>query len=157
MLCRKGVRRKESRKTVIDYIDLEIKMRTLVLLIFALVGLSSAHFILQWPPNAGFDEDKEASSPCGSFTPAVSNSSPDIQVERFAIQIENVHPVGEWSFRGTLATEAPYNFTEIVPIVKTTGIGEFCLQYMSVPSDWAGNAGILQVVDNSPDGILYQV
>ena len=132
-------------------------MRAQFFLTLALIGVTSAHFILQWPPNVGFDEDKETSSPCGGFTPTESNDSPDVQVKQFAISIQNVHPVGEWSFRGTINTETPYNFTEIVPIIKTTGIGDFCLQYMSVPGDWAGNAGIIQVVDNSPDGVLYQV
>ena len=80
-----------------------------------------------------------------------------MQVDRFAVSIKNVHPVGEWSFRGTTDTKSPYDFTEIVPLVNTTGIGDFCLDYMSVPTGWAGKDGVLQVVDNSPDGILYQV
>jgi hypothetical protein len=120
-------------------------------------GLTTAHFILLWPPSAGFDDAKEATSPCGSFTPKINDSIPDIQVDRFAVSIKNVHPVGEWSFRGTTDTMAPYNFTEIVPLVNSTGIGDFCLDNMRVPSDWAGKSGIIQVVDNSPDGILYQV
>jgi hypothetical protein len=120
-------------------------------------GLTTAHFILLWPPNAGFNEDKEPTYPCGGYTPDVKNSSPDVQVDRFAISIQNVHPVGEWSFRGTTDTKAPFNFTEIVPLVNTTGIGDFCLDHMKVPSDWAGKSGVIQVVDNSPDGILFQV
>ena len=121
------------------------------------INFSTAHFILLWPTNAGFDEDKESTGPCGGFMPEVTANSPSVQVERFAISIQNVHPVGEWSFRGTTSTKAPYDFTEIVPVVNTTGVGDFCLDMMSVPSDWAGKSGIIQVVDNSPDGILYQV
>ena len=113
--------------------------------------------MLQWPPAAGFNEDKEPTSPCGGFTPTVKGSTPDVQVDRFAISIQNVHPVGEWSFRGTTSTEAPYDFTEIVPVVNTTGIGVFCLDSISVPSGWAGKSGVIQVIDNSPDGVLYQV
>ena len=132
-------------------------MWTSVLPIIALACLSSAHFILHYPPSAGFDDKLEIDSPCGSFTPMVNSSSPDVQVDRFAVMIQNVHPVGEWSFRATIDTTAPYNFTEIVPIVMSTGIGDFCLDSMKAPSDWAGKPGIIQVVDNSPDGILYQV
>jgi hypothetical protein len=128
-----------------------------LLIIVGLAALSSAHFILHWPYSAGFDDDLEATSPCGSFKPEVNSSNPDVQVDRFAVFIQNVHPVGEWSFRGTLDTKPPYKFTEIVPIVNTTGVGDFCLDYMTVPSHWAGNPGIIQVVDNSPDGILFQV
>ncbi|KAK5175435.1 uncharacterized protein LTR77_000574 [Saxophila tyrrhenica] len=99
----------------------------------ALSTLTAAHFVLLYPPSSGFDEDTEPTSPCGGFTPSSFASAPSLQVDRFQTLIQNVHPMGEWSFRGTVATEAPWNFTEIVPVVKTTG-----------------------VVDNSPDGILYQ-
>lgn len=58
--------------------------------LLAFVGLSSAHFVLLWPPNAGFDEDKELTEPCGSYTPEVGSDSPKVQVDRFAIAIENV-------------------------------------------------------------------
>ena len=132
-------------------------MRTQLIPTLAFVGLASAHFVLLWPPAAGFDEEKEPTSPCGGFTPTIQGSTPDVQVNRFAISIQNVHPVAEWSFRGTTGTEAPYEFTDIVPVVNTTGIGNFCLDYMQVPSGWAGQSGIIQVVDNSADGVLYQV
>ena len=121
-----------------------------------LLSLSSAHFILLWPP-AAFDEETQPTSSCGGFTPTVNSSSPSIHVDRFVVSIQNYHPTGEWSFHGTSNTQAPYNFTKIVPIVDTKGLGGFCLQEMSVPSEWAGQSGIVQVVDNSPDGILSQV
>lgn len=119
--------------------------------------LTTAHFILLWPPNAGFNEDKEPTSPCGGFTPDVNSSATDVHVEKFAVSIQNVHPEGQWGFRATTDTEPPYNFVDIVPLVKTTAIGDFCLDEMRAPSNFAGKSGILQVVDNSPDGILYQV
>ena len=127
------------------------------LLVLAGVGLSTAHFILQWPPNAGFDDDLEPTYPCGSFTPVVNSSSPMVQVDQFAIHIYSTHPAAEWAFLGTTDTSAPYNFTEIVPVINTTGIGGFCLTDMKVPGEWAGKPGIIQVVDNSVDGVLYQV
>ena len=132
-------------------------MRLPCLTTLALAGVSTAHFILLWPPTAGFDDDLEPTVPCGSFTPEVNSTSPEVQTDRFAISIKNVHPVGQWSFRGTTDTKSPYDFIEIVPLVKTTGIGDFCLDYMRVPSNWTGKDGVIQVVDNSPDGILYQV
>ena len=119
--------------------------------------LASAHFILEYPLRAGFSEDKEPTSPCGGFTPTLTSDSPFLAVDRFQVLIRNVHPVGQWSFRGTTSTAAPYAFEEIVPVVNTTGVSNFCLEYMSAPSEWAGKGGVLQVVDNSPDGILYQV
>lgn len=129
--------------------------RTLSTLLF--VSLTTAHFILLWPPNAGFDEDKEPEYPCGGFVPVINSSTPAVQVDKFAVSIQNVHPVGQWAFRGTTDTKVPYNFTDLVPLVNTTGIGDFCLDYLKVPSGWAGKSGVIQVIDNSPDGVLHQV
>lgn len=129
-----------------------------LLLAFALATrLISAHFVLQWPPTAGFNDDNEPNGPCGGVTVTVNSSSPQIQVERFAISILNTHPVGEWMVRGTTDTQEPFNFTDILPIINTTGIGAFCLSEVSAPREFAGKSGVIQVVDNGPDGILYQV
>jgi hypothetical protein len=64
-----------------------------IFLALAAASLSSAHFILEWPPTAGFDDDLEGTSPCGSATVSVNSSSPQIQVDRFAISIMSTHPV----------------------------------------------------------------
>ncbi|KAK3699189.1 hypothetical protein LTR37_016550 [Vermiconidia calcicola] len=124
--------------------------------VLTLVSLSSAHFLLLWPPPAEFDEELQATSPCGGIMPTMDDSTADVQVDRFAISIQNTHPTAEWSFLGTLNTEPPWNFTELAPVVDTTGIGEFCLDRLTAPSEWAGQSGVIQVIDKSPDGKLYQ-
>jgi len=128
-----------------------------LLCVLATATVSSAHFILHWPETAGFIDDSEPDSPCGGATVTVNSSSPQVQVDRFAVMIQNAHPQGGWTFRGTTSTSAPYNWTDITPTVNTTGIGNFCLPDMHVPSAWAGQAGVIQVIDNSVDGMLYQV
>ncbi|KAK6391735.1 hypothetical protein LTR65_004229 [Meristemomyces frigidus] len=128
-----------------------------LLVVLATACVSSAHFILHWPPTAGFDDDLEGDSPCGSAAVIVNSSSPRIQVDRFAIMIQNTHPQGEWMFRATTDTQEPYNWTDITSVVNTTGIGDFCLDSVHAPSDFAGKAGVIQVVDKSVDGLLYQV
>ncbi|KAF2771870.1 hypothetical protein EJ03DRAFT_325122 [Teratosphaeria nubilosa] len=127
-----------------------------ILLTLGAASISSAHFILQWPPTAGFDDEAEGTSPCGEATVTVNSSSPKVQVSQFAVSIKNTHPTGQWQFRATTDTQEPYNFTDIVPVVNTTGIGDFCLPDLRAPDDFAGKAGILQIIDNSPDGLLYQ-
>ncbi|KAK3661301.1 hypothetical protein LTR56_000424 [Elasticomyces elasticus] len=119
-------------------------------------SLASAHFILEYPPTARFIDDSEPDSPCGGATVTVNSTSPQVQVDQFAISIMSTHPQGEWQFRATTDTQPPYNFTDIVPVVNTTGIGSFCLNSMSAPGDFAGKPGIIQVIDNSIDGQLYQ-
>ncbi|KAF7196836.1 Uncharacterized protein HII31_01754 [Pseudocercospora fuligena] len=119
-------------------------------------SLASAHFTLDWPPNAGFIDDDEPTAPCGGATVVVNDTSPQVQVERFAVSIFSSHPAGSWSFFATTDTEEPYNFTEIVPVVNSTGVGKFCLTDLRAPDDFAGKAGIIQVIDSSVDGTLYQ-
>jgi hypothetical protein len=128
-------------------------------LFFGLVAatLSSAHFTLDWPPSAGFDEDNEPNGPCGGVPVTVSDDSQKITVDRFPASIFSSHPAGSWSFFATTNTQEPYNWTEIVPVINSTGIGAFCLTYLRAPAEFAGKGGVLQVIDNSADGTLYQV
>lgn len=131
-------------------------MLSQTLLAFGLAATTSAHFILQWPPTAGFLDEAEVNGPCGGATVTVNETSPEVQVDRFAVQIQSSHPHGNWQFRATLDTEEPYNWTNL-SMVTTQGVGVFCLNYLSAPGDFAGKGGILQVTDYSGDGTLYQV
>lgn len=131
-------------------------MLSQTLLAFGLAATTSAHFILQWPPTAGFLDEQQVDGPCGGATVTVNETSPEVQVDRFAVQIQSSHPHGNWQFRATLDTEEPYNWTNL-SMVMTEGVGVFCLNYLSAPGDFAGKGGILQVTDYSGDGTLYQV
>jgi hypothetical protein len=126
------------------------------LLTLAAAATTSAHFVLNWPPTAGFLDEEEVNGPCGGATVTVNETSPEVQVNRFAAQIQSSHPTGNWQFRATLDTEEPYTWTNL-SMVQTEGPGVFCLNYLSAPEDFAGKPGILQVTDYSGDGTLYQV
>lgn len=133
-----------------------VEMLSQTLLTLATAATTSAHFVLNWPPTAGFLDEEEVNGPCGGATVTVNSSSPEVQVGRFAAQLQSSHPTGNWQFRATLDTQEPYNWTNL-SMVQTEGAGIFCLNYLSAPEDFAGNAGILQVIDYSGDGTLYQV
>jgi hypothetical protein len=133
-------------------------MRGQFLTTLALTGLSSAHFILHYPPTGvDFDEETEGTSPCGGIDVQVSDDATQLQVGRFAVSIESTHPAGHWSFRGSIDTEPPFNFTDLTAMVSTTGAGEFCLDFLSAPAEFAGNPGVIQIEDVAIDGSLYQV
>jgi hypothetical protein len=134
----------------------KFNMLTQTLLALATAATTSAHFVLNWPPTAGFVDDDEPTSPCGGASVIVNETSPEVQVGRFAAQIQSSHPTGNWQFRATLDTQEPYNWTNL-SMVQTEGAGIFCLDYLSAPESFAGKAGILQVTDFSGDGTLYQV
>ncbi|KAI5358058.1 hypothetical protein Slin15195_G063880 [Septoria linicola] len=122
----------------------------------AAATLTSAHFTLNWPQSAGFDDENQPNGPCGGVDVTVGDDSQEITVDRFPVSIYSSHPAGSWSFFATTNTEAPYNFTEIVPVINSTGIGTFCLTYLRAPEEFAGQSGVLQVIDSSVDGTLYQ-
>lgn len=128
------------------------------LLALSVAATTSAHFVLNWPTGAGFVDEEATEGPCGGATVSVDDSSPEVQVDRFAIQIQTSHPTGNFQFRATLDTEEPYQWTNLSFVsTEAPGPSVFCLNYMTAPGNFSGNPGILQIIDYSGDGTLYQV
>lgn len=123
-----------------------------------LVGQSAAHFTLQHPPTIGFDDDLENTPPCGSFKvdPSKDNFT-DFHVDGDFIAVTSIHPEATWLFRATLDLTASGNWTSLLPTVQQTSIGAFCETGVKAPSTWAGSKGVVGIVQDAPDGILYQV
>jgi len=124
-----------------------------------LASLSSAHFLLNYPPTIGFDDSLEGDSPCGSFTVDFSQDNvTDFYVGGSEIAVTSIHPQAYWLFRATLGTnQNTTSWTQLIPIVEQTGLGDYCEKSIAVPASWAGQQGIISVVQDAPDGILYQV
>jgi hypothetical protein len=118
---------------------------------------ATAHFILQYPPSFGFDDDTEGTAPCGGFPVKFNASDADAQVDGFPVSMLSVHPAADWLFRGTLDQKAPFNWTDLLPVVSETGLGQFCIPDIKAPTSWSGKQGLVQVIQHGPDGILYQV
>ncbi|KAA6408269.1 MAG: expression library immunization antigen 1 [Lasallia pustulata] len=123
--------------------------------VLLLLGHSFAHFILNYPNTIGFDDDLEASAPCGGFNVTFANST-DFHVGGDAIAMTSTHPAANWLFRATLDKTASGNWTDVLPVVGETGLGNFCESGVVVPSTWAGQQGIIQVIQHGPDGMLFQ-
>lgn len=118
---------------------------------------ASAHFILQYPGSLGFDDDIEATAPCGGFTPTFNSSDDSVPIGGFPVSVLSTHPAADWLFRATLDQQAPFNWTNLLPVVSETGLGQFCLPNLQAPDDFAGKTGLIQVIQDGPDGTLYQV
>lgn len=133
--------------------------RSLASATLLLASAANAHFTLTVPPSFGFDEDKEASAPCGGFTPSFDDKSKvsDFHVGGNAIGVKSGHAQTNWLFRATLESADTKNWTQLFPIVQQSGLGLFCEPSVVAPEAWAGKQGIVSVVANAPDGILYQV
>lgn len=129
-----------------------------VCLTVVLVGQSTAHFLLNSPPTIGFDDSLEATPPCGSFIVDFSkNNVTDFHVGGDSIAVTSIHPMAIWLFRATLDQTASGNWTDLLPAVVQTGLGAYCDTGIVVPSTWAGSKGVIGIVQDAPDGILYQV
>jgi len=129
------------------------------LAVVLLASLSSAHFLLNYPPTIGFDDSLEGEGPCGSFTVDFSQDNvTDFNVGGSEIAVTSIHPQANWLFRATLGSnQNTTNWTQLIPIVQQTGLGDYCEKSIAVPASWAGQQGIISVVQDAPDGILYQV
>jgi hypothetical protein len=100
-------------------------MRSVTLLVLGLLSVAHGHFLLKYPPTIGFDDDKEGEGPCSGF-PIVFNMiapSTNLTVSGFPIELQHTHPQAAWIFRATLSREAPFNWTNLLPVVSGTGIG----------------------------------
>jgi hypothetical protein len=131
-------------------------------LIFCLVATfishSTAHFLLNYPPTIGFDDALEATPPCGSFTLDFSTDNvTNFSVGGDSLAMTSIHPKATWLFRATLNQNASGNWTDLLPAIVQTGLGDYCERDVMVPSSFAGSKGVIQVVQDAPDGILYQV
>ena len=121
------------------------------------VDQAACHFILNYPNSLGFDDNKEGTAPCGSFDVTFNNAS-DFHVDGDAVALTSTHPQADWSFRATLdKTANGNNWTDLLPTVSESGLGQFCEPSLSVPGNWSGSQGIIQVLQHGDDGLLYQV
>ena len=126
------------------------------LMIIFLIHQVAGHFLLHTPETIGFDDDNEGIPPCGGFKVTFDKTS-DWHVGGDVISLTSTHPKADWLFRSTLDKTACGNWTDLSPIVSQTGLGSYCEPSLSVPSDWAGSSGIVQIVQNAADGTLFQV
>lgn len=127
-------------------------------LVATFAAQSHAHFLLNYPPTIGFDDDLEATAPCGSFSVNFAKDKVvDWHVGGDALAMTSIHPQATWLFRATLDQTASGNWTDLLPAVRQTGLGNYCETGVTAPASFAGSKGVIQVVQDAPDGILYQV
>lgn len=130
-----------------------------LLRLLLLPTLAAAHFTLTVPDPIGpFGEEMEGTSPCGGLTPDFSKDN----ISAFHVDGESVgmflgHATANWLFRATLDKTGSSNWTMIYPVVAQTGMGDYCQPAVAAPSSFVGSQGIIGVVSNAGDGLLYQV
>jgi hypothetical protein len=132
--------------------------KLIALLSLALAPLASAHFDITIPPPLGNNINNEGTSPCGGFAPSASDNITDFHVGGDAISLTTLHPQSFFEYRGMPSTSlAAPNWTELIPTVEQYGLNNFCEPSIAVPASWAGSSGLLQVIQDSEDGVHFQV
>jgi len=134
-------------------------MNALLKLLALVVSQTSAHFLLNYPPTVGFGDTLELTPPCGGFTVDFSKDNvTDFHVGGDAIAVTSIHPQSIWLFRATLDLNVTTaNWTDLLPAVEQTGIGDYCEPAVTVPGSWIGKKGVISVVQDAPTETLYQV
>ncbi|KAI6090999.1 hypothetical protein F4821DRAFT_227219 [Hypoxylon rubiginosum] len=123
-----------------------------------LVSGAHAHFQVQHPDVIQpFVDDSEPDAPCGGYTPDPAKlNATDFHVDGDWLSTRQTHPYSNWLYRITTDLTAAGNWTEIYPIFRQTGQGEFCIPKVTVPQNFTGQTAILGFVSDAPDGLLYQ-
>lgn len=131
------------------------------LLTFTLLPLlASAHFKLSHPESAHFEDSTEDQGPCGGADLKFPSSDDDLfeyHVGGESISTLGTHESSNWLYRVTTDKKAEDDWEQIFPIFKQSGVGKFCQPKVTVPESYIGKTGILGIVSEATDGLLYQV
>ena len=126
------------------------------LLITLLPALAAAHYQVLVPTPLGTNIEGEETSPCGGYTPDLS-STHNVHVSGESFVMRSSHPQSNWLLRATLDPTANKDWVQIYPIFMQTGLGQFCVSDVGIPTDFVGQKGVVGIVANGGDGLLYQV
>ncbi|KAK1749466.1 hypothetical protein QBC47DRAFT_274093, partial [Echria macrotheca] len=117
---------------------------------------ASAHFVLNYPTSIGFDDEKMAEGPCGSFDATDrSKGVTKWSVGGSNIAVLSTHGRVTWEFNVALASD-PTKFLPLVQEFGQSGAGYICFKGVPGFASWVGQPVVLQVVQHGHDGLLYQ-
>jgi len=125
-------------------------------LVLGLASAASAHFVLQTPVGIGYDDAKELEGPCGGFSASDRGTVNNWAVGGDSVGGLTTHPSVTWEFNVALLSDL--SFRPLVnPFRQSAGVGNFCFSGIRGFEAWVGRDVVLQVIQNAPDGRLYQV
>ncbi|KAF3926239.1 hypothetical protein ABW20_dc0102737 [Dactylellina cionopaga] len=121
-------------------------------------SLVHAHFTLRHPVPLGKSAAKQDNGPCGGYTLDQNSPITEFHVDGEAIAYSSSHPEVNVLFRVVKGNKADGNgleWDQVYPIIGQYGSGDFCEPVVKAPRDLVGQTGILQVIQNAVDGMLY--
>ncbi|KAL2871483.1 putative GPI anchored protein [Aspergillus lucknowensis] len=146
-------------------------MKSLLFPILTFTPLTTAHFILNYPPSRGSNEETMGTFPCGGFTTPSSSrtqipiSSDSSSSSSFPIALDMGHDQTAVEFLLALGTDPDTNYNiTLRKTFRVEGLGEFCDPHVVLDADVLGTGvelvdglnATLQVQTNAdPNGGLY--
>jgi nascent polypeptide-associated complex subunit beta len=130
------------------------------ILALSLLPVSFAHFTLNWPASRGSAEDTAGNFPCGGYND-VQQQRTDFPMSGAPIQLNMGHEQTNVAVYMAVGSNPGSGFSVVVrPQFVVTGLGDFCMGQISVPSGVNvsdGTPASIQVVSNAhTSGGLYQ-
>lgn len=126
----------------------------------ALLGLAAAathaHFVLQIPTSLGFDDGNEGTAPCGGFDPTNRSTVSDWDVDGDNIGVLTTYTSVTWEINAALVSDTN-SWVPMVQSIAQTGVGYVYFETVPGFSAWMGQPVVLQIIQNGPNGLLYQV
>ncbi|KAK6356354.1 hypothetical protein TWF718_000715 [Orbilia javanica] len=120
------------------------------------VSVANAHFTLRYPEPLGKSAAKQDQGPCGGYSIDANTPVTQFYVDGDAVAYSSSHPEVKVLFRiieGN-SPDGPNSYKGF-PIVEQYGAGDFCEPQVTAPKSLVGKQGIIQVVQNAVDGMLY--
>ena len=145
----------------------------LFIAVATLYTLVTGSFNLIYPSSLGFHQEIGGTPPCGGFVPSLTDKPTELSNGGFPIELRSTLPQADWLFRVADVPywmmapvednkdlddlrKQPYNWTNLLPVVHQTGLGNFCIVNLTAPA-WLIGGGYVQVVQDTADGTFYQV
>ncbi len=123
--------------------------------ILALVGLARAHFVLEIPTSLGWDDDLQPQGPCGGFNATDRTTVTDVSVAGAPVALITTHDESTFVFNAAKLSDLSH-WVPLPMELHQTGEGDFCEPLFPGLKGWVGQYAVLQIVQNSTLGVLYQ-
>jgi len=124
--------------------------------LLGLAASATAHFVLSIPTSLGWDDDLQPNAPCGGFTATDRTNVTQFPVKGGPVALITTHDESQFEFKAAKLSD-PTKWISLTPTLHQIGEGDFCEPLVPGPKDWIGQDAVLQIIQNSVMGVLYQV
>ncbi len=132
-------------------------MRIAVAVVVAgLAAVARAHFVLEVPTSVGWDDDLQDQGPCGGFNATDRTNVTDFAVSGSPVALITTHDESSFEYRAAKLSNITH-WVSLTQMLMQKGEGDFCEPLIPGIKEWVGQDAVLQLIQRSVMGTLYQV